>query len=44
MNSADFQADMKNFAETAGDQGTQVGLLDVYDTGLPQVLDRHAPH
>ena len=44
MNSADFQADIKNFTETAGDQGTHLGLLDVYDTGLPQVLDRHAPH
>ena len=39
MNSTDFQADIKSFAETAGDQW----LLDVYDTGLRQVLDRHAP-
>ena len=43
MNSADFQADIKSFAETAGDQCAEPGLLDVYDTGLRQVLDRHAP-
>ena len=43
MNSADFQADIKSFAETAGDQCADPGLLDVYDTGLRQVLDRHAP-
>ena len=43
MNSTDFQADIKSFAETAGDQCADPGLLDVYDTGLRQVLDRHAP-
>ena len=43
MNSADFQADMKSFAETAGDQCADSGLLDVYDTGLRQALDHHAP-
>ena len=43
MNSADFQADIKSFAETAGDQCADPGLLDVYDTSLRQVLDRHAP-
>ena len=42
MNSTDFQADIKSFAETAGDQCADPGLLDVYDTGLRQVLDRHA--
>ena len=29
MNSADFQADIKSFAETAGDQCADLGLLDV---------------
>ena len=43
MNSADFQADVKSFAETAGDQCADPGLLDVYDTSLRQALDRHAP-
>ena len=43
MNSTDFQADIKSFAESAGDQCADPGLLDVYDTGLRQVLDRHAP-
>ena len=43
MNSADFQADIKSFAETAGNQCADPGLLDVYDTGHRQVLDRHAP-
>ena len=43
MNPADFQADVKSFAETAGDHCPDPGLLDVYDTGLRQVLDRHAP-
>ena len=43
MNSTDFQADIKSFAETAGDQCADPGLLDVYDTGLRQVLDSHAP-
>ena len=43
MNSTDFQADIKSFAETADDQCADPGLLDVYDTGLRQVLDRHAP-
>ena len=43
MNSTDFQADIKSFAETAGDQCADPGLLDVSDTGLRQVLDRHAP-
>ena len=43
MNSADFQADVKSFTETAGDQCADPGLLDLYDTGLRQVLDRHAP-
>ena len=43
MNSADFQADIKSFTETAGDQCADLGLLDVYDTSLRQVLDRHAP-
>ena len=43
MNSTDFQADIKSFAETAGDQCADPGLLDVYDTGLRQVLDPHAP-
>ena len=40
MNSADFQADIKSFAETAGDQCADLGLLNVYDTSLRQVLDR----
>ena len=43
MNSADFQADIKSFAETAGDQCADLGFVDVYDTGLRQVLDCHAP-
>ena len=43
MNSTDFQADIKSFAETAGDQCADPEFLDVYDTGLRQVLDRHAP-
>ena len=43
LNSTDFQADIKGFVETAGDQCVDSGLLDVYDTGLHQVLDRHAP-
>ena len=43
MNSTDFQADIKSFAETAGNQCADPGLLDVYDTGLRQVLDRYTP-
>ena len=43
MNSTDFQADIKSYAETAGDQCADLGLLDIYDTGLRQVLDCHAP-
>ena len=43
MNSADFQVDNKSFAETAGDQCADLGLLDVYNTGLHQVLDCHVP-
>ena len=43
MNSTDFQADIKSFTETAGDQCADPGLLDVYDTGLYQVLDCNTP-
>ena len=43
MKSSDFQADVKSLAETAGDQCADPGHLDIYDTGLRQVLDRHAP-
>ena len=43
MNSTDFQADIKSFVETAGDQCADLGLLNVYNTGLRQVLDHHAP-
>ena len=32
MNSTNFQADIKSFAETEGDQCADPGLLDIYDT------------